>query len=155
MGFSTEVGDFSRLTYHNGKPKIVSQQGSQIPGSGESRKIAGGPLYPAAQILAMLSSTEPTQIVNWTKKCIADAAKWELEESDIRELLELALRNGRFCGSEWCEQGNGGPWAACDAYSLIRREQYPNLRKEFDMEYYIKFAIAKSGRAILVASCHG
>ncbi|NKC13647.1 MAG: hypothetical protein GKR94_16095 [Gammaproteobacteria bacterium] len=67
--------------------------------------------------------------------------------------MEIALRSGRFRGSEWCKHSPNGPWAACDAYSLARRERMPYGRTQMDVEYYVKFAVAKTGK-LLIVSCH-
>ncbi len=78
----------------------------------------------------------------------------QLDADDLHELLEMALRAGRFRGTEWCVQRPDGPWAACDAYVVVRREWVPNAHREMDMEYYIKFAMAKTRTVLLVISCH-
>ena len=75
-------------------------------------------------------------------------------EDDLPGLIKLAVNRGRFIGAEWCQQNPDGPWAACDSYSVIRREWIDAAYKEMDMEYYIKFAIGKSGRILLLVSCH-
>ncbi|PLY15334.1 MAG: hypothetical protein C0631_07640 [Sedimenticola sp.] len=68
--------------------------------------------------------------------------------------MEIAVQSGRFRGAEWCVQHPNGPWAACDAYSFVRREWLAHAHREMSMEYYIKFAIAKTGKLLLVVSCH-
>jgi len=77
-----------------------------------------------------------------------------LDSEELFVLFTEALSKGRFIGSEWCQQQPTGPWAACDAYSLVRREWMSAARRELDMEYYIKFAIGISGTILLLASCH-
>ena len=47
-----------------------------------------------------------------------------------------------------------GPWAACDAYQLWHNEWVQAAYKEMCFEYYIKFAIGKSGKLLLLVSCH-
>lgn len=102
---------------------------------------------------ALLTGLGAQAVRAWTTKCQRDMQKWSLDTDDLCELLHIALRSGRFRGAEWCVQNQNSPWAACDAYSLVRREWIANARKEMDMGYYIKFAIAKTGKLLLVVSC--
>ena len=135
--------------------KIVSRFTGDLPlGDGECRKIAGGPLYSTDEVLVLLAGSGAQAVRAWTNRSQNDMQKWSLDTDDLCELLELAVRSGRFRGAEWCVQRPNGPWAACDAYSLMRREWIANARREMDMEYYIKFAIAKTGKLLLVVSCH-
>ncbi len=134
---------------------IVSRFSDGLPpGEGETRKIPGGPLYPAAEVLELLADVGDQAVRAWTDKCSKDMQKWSLDADDLCELLRIALNSGRFLGAEWCVQRPDGPWAACDAYSLVRQEWVCHARREMDMEYYIKFAIAKTGKILLVVSCH-
>lgn len=134
---------------------IVSRFTGDLPlDEGACRQIAGGPLYPAGEVLTLLAESGAQAVRAWTNKCQKDMQKWSLDTDDLCELMELAVRSGRFRGAEWCVQRPNGPWAACDAYSLVRREWIAYARREMDMEYYIKFAIAKTGRLLLVVSCH-
>lgn len=134
---------------------IVSRYGESLPKGGRfGRKIAGGPLYPADEVLELIGGDGSEVIRAWARKCGEDLQKWSLDADDVRELLEVALRSGRFIGSEWCVQRPNGPWAACDAYSLVRREWVAAARREMDLEYYLKFAIARTGAVLLLVSCH-
>lgn len=135
--------------------RIVSRYSGKLPlGEGVSRKIPGGPLYPPSEVLALLADSGSQAVHAWTDKCNRDIQKWSLDAEDLCELIEIAVRSGRFRGAEWCEQRPNGPWAACDAYSLVRREWMAFAHREMDMEYYIKFAVAKTGTVLLVVSCH-
>lgn len=78
----------------------------------------------------------------------------ELDGDDLAGLIGEAVRCGRFLGAEWCVQKPDGPWVACDAYSLRRHEWIEAAGKEMLAEYYIKFAIGKTGLLLLLASCH-
>lgn len=134
---------------------VVSEFAGDPPlAEGACREIAVGPLYPGAKILALLARSGSRAVRVWTKKCGTDLQKCSLDTEDLCELLATAVRSGRFCGAEWCVQRPNGPWAACDAYSVVRREWIAHAHKEFDVEYYLKFAIAKTGQLLLVASCH-
>ena len=77
-----------------------------------------------------------------------------LDTEDALELITLALRQGKFLDSEWCEEKPSGPWAACDAYCVYRSERIEKARKDMSIEYFVKFAIAKTGILILIISCH-
>lgn len=90
----------------------------------------------------------------WTRKCKDDLQKYFLDAEDAAGLLSEALQYGRYRDSEWCEQRPTGPWAACDAYTLMRKEWIPHAHKELQIEYYLKFAIARTGTVILLVSCH-
>lgn len=136
----------------NNQLNVSAYQGEPPVGSG-SRKIPGGPLYAANRVLEVLDKGEESTRA-WTRKCIGDLQKYALDGKDAVELLTEALQYGRYRDSEWCEQRPGGPWAACDAYTLVRKEWIPYAHKEFQIEYYIKFAIAKTGTVILLVSCH-
>jgi len=134
---------------------IVSRFVGDLPlGEAACRKITAGPLYPADEVLALLAGSGSQAVRAWTNKCHSDMQKWSLDTEDLVELIEVAVRSGHFRGAEWCVQRPNGPWAACDAYSLVRREWIPHARREMDMEYYLKFAIAKTGKLLLVVSCH-
>jgi len=134
---------------------IVSRYEGELPlGEGASRRIPGGPLYAAEEVVAVLESIGSSAVRSWTQKCSRDVQKLCLDAGDLYELIELAINNGRFRGAEWCVQRPGGPWAACDAYVVTRRERMPNANVEMDIEYYIKFAIGRSGAVLLIVSCH-
>lgn len=136
--------------------KIVSRFTGELPLEGTCLKISNGPLYPAEEVLALLTSLESQAqaIRAWTTKCAQDMQKWGIDADGACELIKQALRIGHFLGSEWCIQRPDGPWAACDAYSLVRREWIQHAYRELNVEYYTKFAIAKSGKILLVISCH-
>lgn len=134
---------------------IVSQyRADTIPPIGGNRKIAGGPLYRAKEVLELLADVENEPVIAWTRKCYENVFGLGFGQEELRELLRLAVVNGIFRDAEWCVQREGGSWAACDAYSVSRREWVANARKEMTIEYYVKFAISMSGRKVLLASCH-
>ena len=63
------------------------------------------------------------------------------------------LRADSYLHSEWCENGKGA-WAACDAYRLSRHEWIERAGKALAMDYFLKFAVNRSGHLVLAASCH-
>lgn len=115
--------------------------------------IEGGPLYPVDDVLALLAAGDG-QTLLWTRKCKNDVAQLTFEIADLRELLRQGLTKAQYLNSEWCVQKPTGPWAACDSYRLRRNEWIKHAHREMCIEYYVKFAIAKTGRLLLLVSCH-
>jgi hypothetical protein len=135
--------------------RIVSRfSGPPLPGEAAGRKISGGPLYEATEVLGLLDRAGGAAVQAWSRDCIRDVQKLELDGDDLAGLIGEAVHCGRFLGAEWCVQKPDGPWAACDAYSLRRHEWIEAAGKEMLAEYYIKFAISKTGLLLLLASCH-
>lgn len=114
-------------------------------------KIPGGPLYPAEEIIRILDAAPP---VLATRKCAQDAQNLCLDLADIGHLIKEAVSHGQYIDSEWCEQKAGGPIAACDAYKLRRMEWNEAAHKYLECRYYLKFAIAKTGKIVITISCH-
>ena len=135
---------------------VVSQyigEGPPRPGSGESRKIPGGPLYKAMDVLNLLHPDFPA-VKLWTHRCHVSVLAWKLKEKDLCELVGTAVDSlDQFHDSEWCLQGPDGPWAACDAY-LVKRKRLPRAIAKIGMGFYVKFAIHYTGRRLLLVSCH-
>ncbi len=131
--------------------KIISLYGAESQEIGEKREIQDGPLYDKDHVLRLLDEEE---IVVWTRKCLRDLQRWEIDLEDVAELIKTALDKGTFLGSQWCEQKRSGPWAACDAYRIFRSEWSHVAHKKILVEYYVKFAINRKGRLLLVISCH-
>ncbi len=131
---------------------LVLSEYSGPPGcSGVSEKIPGGPLYDLARVQSLAASDQAIQL--WTKKCARDVANlgWDLEQ--VGQLL-LQLRVDRnYIDSEWCDNGKNA-WVAADAYSLRRSEWVAAARKDMLIEYFVKFAIGRSGSLVLIVSCH-
>ncbi len=135
--------------------KVISLYGAESQEIGQKREIQGGPLYDKNHVLRLL---DEEKIVIWTRKCLGDLQRWEIDPEDVAELIKTALDKGVFLGSQWCEQERNDPWAACDAYRIFRSEWSHVAHKEISVqravEYYVKFAINKKGRLLLVISCH-
>lgn len=113
-------------------------------------KIGCGPLYDLVRVQAMASNS---QLAAWTEKCRKDVHKWfdgDLER--VADLL-LSLQPKDYIDSEWCENGKGAI-AACDAYSLNVTETAPATGQPVRMEYFVKFAVSKTGALVLIVSCH-
>lgn len=131
---------YKNLSAFNGVPPAVN----------EERKITGGPLYELAKIQAL---TEQPETVNlWTAKCRRDAANLTLDTSDLGEMIR-ELTNNDYRDSEWCDNGKDS-WAACDAYTLKRSEFVERAGKWFSIVYFLKFAESKTGKLVLMVSCH-
>lgn len=118
------------------------------------RKIIGMPLYSQAEVLALLNEQGSECIIAWTRKCKNDLQKYTLDSEDVLELVKLCFQGGRFLSSEWCRQSPDGCWAACDAYIVCIKQWIPSAHKDMNVEYYVKFAISKTGKVLLLVSCH-
>lgn len=130
----------------------VSRFDGIIPcSSSPDRSIPGGPLYPRDEVLLL---SQANKIELWSVGSIRDAEKWELDQDSIAGLITSAMQAGAFKSSEWCLQGSFGPWAACDVYIVTRFEWYQYAYKDIATEYYLKFAISKTGRMLLTVSNH-
>lgn len=117
----------------------------------DSRIICDGPIYCREEWLALAKAKK---LNFWTRDSARDAANLSLSAGDIADLLVLALEQGRFRGSQWCRQRPDGPWAACDAYTVTRREWNEYAHKEIETTYYLKAAISKAGTLLFSASNH-
>lgn len=115
--------------------------------------IDGGPLYDVSDVLSLIDLGD-THTTVWTSKGRIDVQKLAYEISDVRELLKHAIQYGKYNKSEWCLQKPTGPWAACDGYVVKRNEWIPHAHKDMCIEYYVKFAIGKTGKLLLLVSCH-
>jgi hypothetical protein len=116
------------------------------------RKIViAQPLYPAADVLALVARGVVANRL-FTTDCATDVARMEWNLRDVLELVQEAIEDGTYKGSEWCKHGSKGPIAACDAYSVRRRVKIEFAFKT--IKYYVKFAISKSGTLLLIFSCH-
>ena len=134
----------------NALRNVSAYEGSP-PDEGGDRTISGGPLY-APDDLAALAGED--QVTFWSAGAIRDAAKWSLAVPDVAHLVERAVRQGRYRGSEWCIQKPNGPWAACDAYTVTVDEWVEATRRSMPVPYYLKFCIAKTGGVLLLVSNH-
>lgn len=131
---------FKNLSAYEGAP----------PKDGGSRKITGGPLYELAKIQAL--SAQPGSVKLWTRRCVDKAADLGFDAAGVGGLIR-ELSNQDYRDSEWCENGKGGT-AACDAYTLSRLEHVEATNKSYRIEYFLKFALSKTGTLVLMVSCH-
>lgn len=114
----------------------------------------GKPLYAPEDVLAILSKGEDS-ILLWTEKCNADVRNLGWDNEDVVALLKHALTAGNKLPPQWCCQNPTGPVAACDAISVLRKEEHPSKDGVVIWpKYYIKFAISKTGKVVLIISCH-
>ncbi|NWF45277.1 hypothetical protein F3K02_08425 [Hydrogenophaga sp. D2P1] len=114
-------------------------------------KIARGPLYELAAVQALVQDEE--KLKAWTDKCRNDLRKWF--DDDLQRVADLigSLKKSDYIDSEWCENGKGAV-AACDAYSIRRFERAPATGQALQMDYFLKFAVSKTGTLVLMVSCH-
>lgn len=135
------------------KMVVVSEYSSKPPevlGTGRI-KIAGGPCYELTRVQALIQ--DENQLMAWTEKCRKDVHKWF--DADLQRVAELVwcLRASDYIDSEWCENGKGAI-AACDAYRVCGIETAPATGQILRMEYFLKFAVSKTGTVMLMVSCH-
>lgn len=130
---------------------ISAYEGSPPENNKETRIIKGGPIYSPSKVRAAL---EKKRAITWTADAGEDLQDLNLTVDDAVHLISQAVKNGRFLNSQWCQQKFEGPWAACDSYKLALLEWNENAFKELESEYYLKFALAKSGALVFVISCH-
>ena len=130
---------------------VVSEYSQDPPVEFGRFKIAGGPLYGLERIQVLIE--DEANLLAWTQKCRNDVHKYF--SGDLAEVSDLLqrLKTSDYRDSEWCENGRGS-LAACDAYAVRRTEAVPATGKREAFEYFLKFAIGKSGVLVLVVSCH-
>jgi len=130
----------------------VSSYGGTPPDPDDDLDIKeGGPIYPVEDIKAL---AEQGRVTLWSRGAQEDAQKWELDSDELAFLARLALDQNGYLHSRWCLQGRDGPWAACDAYQVTRKEWVPTARREMTIKYYLKFGISKAGTVLLMVSNH-
>jgi hypothetical protein len=130
---------------------IVSEYSSNPPTESGRVKIAEGPLYSLARVQAVIQ--QGNQLQAWTEKCRKDIRKWF--DDDWQRVSDILgnLKDADYIDSEWCENGKGAI-AACDAYSYHVTEAAPATGKSLRMEYFVKFAVSRTGTLVLMVSCH-
>lgn len=131
---------------------VLSEYSSTPPKQSGRMKIdVDVPLYDLARVQALAAHED--QIFLWTAKCRKDVLN--LFDSDLAQVAELiqALTAADYIDSEWCENGRGA-LAACDAYRICRQETMPATGRSMTVSYFVKFAIGKTGRLVLMVSCH-
>lgn len=114
-------------------------------------KIERGPLYDLARVQQLVDN--PDSINLFTRTCIGKVH--ELFDSDTEQVAVLiqALDPRDYIDSEWCGNGKSGV-AACDAYRIRRTEVIAATSKPATVEYFLKFAVGKTGKLVLLVSCH-
>jgi hypothetical protein len=129
---------------------ILSEYISDPPAKPGRVKIdVSGPLYDLARIRALV--VDESRLWLWTERCRKDVH--ELFDSDLEQVAGLVLGPMEYINSEWCENGKGAI-AACDAYRVRRAEWVAAANRTMTMEYFVKFAIGKTGQLVLLVSCH-
>lgn len=108
-------------------------------------------MYGLRRVQALVDDPDAITVV--TDKCRRDLHN--LFDSDTEQVAGLiqALGPQDYIDSEWCENGKSGV-AACDAYRIRRAEVIPATGKTATLEYFLKFAIGKTGKLVLMVSCH-
>lgn len=131
---------------------VLSEYSQHPPEDGQGRvKIANGPLYALERVQTL--ARDESRLNTWTEKCRKDVRKWFDDDLERVGELVLSLRPGDYIDSEWCENGKGAI-AACDAYSVSVVETAPATGHPMRMDYFLKFAVSKTGALVLIVSCH-
>lgn len=127
-----------------------------VPPECDDRKrnrIGEKPLYAKEAVLSILRG-EADPVILWTDRCIKNVGSLDWGPDDVVRLVQGALNDGTYLNSSWCSQGANGNWAACDAYRVMFEEWAPHLHQMRSLEYYLKFAISRTGKVVLIVSCH-
>jgi hypothetical protein len=135
------------------KAIVLSEYSSsppQVLGTGRI-KIDDGPLYDLERIQNLVN--DESRLLAWTEKCRRDIRKLFDDDLSCVAGLIQCLKPTDYIDSEWCENGRGA-LAACDAYSIRRLEVMAATGKSIPVEYFLKFAIGKTGKLVLTVSCH-
>lgn len=130
---------------------VLSEYSQDPPTKFGRFKISNGPLYDLARVQSLVE--DENRLKAWTKKCRNDVDKYF--DGDYEEVAKLiqGIKARDYIDSEWCENG-GGSIAACDAYTVRRQEEMPGTGKLTTFDYFLKFAISKTGTLVLAVSCH-
>lgn len=117
--------------------------------------IANGPLYTLKSLSDVLSKGEDVIKLS-TKTCISEVQyRLNMDMSGVLGLLRyIAEGKASYLKSEWCLLNAKGHCAACDSYKITRLEWIPTAHADMPCDYYVKFALHKSGNLVLVISCH-
>lgn len=139
-------------SYHCGKLMNVGRR-TDIPEPVDwtvktQRLITAGPLYPIDDVQELLGHGVIATSL-FTTDAGADAADECLSLADVIKIVKEAIEHGRYKNSQWCRHSSEGPFAPCDAYS-IRRKNISGVTSNF----YVKFAISRTGALLLIFSCH-
>jgi len=121
------------------------------PEEGADRRIAGGPIYSTKELLEILSGGGG--VVKPAGNCVKQLQALSFDEDDAAELLVRGLTQGRYKNSEWAGCG-GNSVAACDVYIARRLEDVGSSHGPAEVEYYLKFAIGRTGKVIVLVRCH-
>lgn len=119
-----------------------------------NRRIAGGPVYDLHDVRELLRRLGGQCIHPWSRKCVRDIQELSFDNNDIAKLLNDGLQNATYRGSEWCQGSNRLAVAACDSYRIYRSEWNEKTGDYLELEYYVKFAIGRTGGMLILASCH-
>ena len=119
--------------------------------AGAQRGIKNGPLYPPEEVIAM--ATNADSIRPSTRKCLKDMQSLGLDNSSLATLVIMAVQVGCYRGSMWCKLKERSI-AACDEYVVVDSTWSEAASKELDCTFYIKFAISRTGKLLLLVSCH-
>lgn len=125
---------------------ISAYTGAPPPTSECSRKIPGGPIYSLDSVRACKTAHAGG------RKASNDIETLGYLLEDIPGIAADAVKLGAYKGAEWCAVGSR--WVAADAYTYVETSCCEYTGKELHCDIYLKFAIASSGKIIIINSLH-
>lgn len=130
------------------------------------------PLYPIEEVLGLISTLQSEDDeddffyfatddsrVDWRKLTMRHdgvilTKSGVTEELRPRHFFEAALSQAQFRKSELCKTSRPYRWLACDVYVFDLEYWRPDLRQEFPVEVYLKFALNENGSVAFICSLH-
>lgn len=130
------------------------------------------PLYPIEEVLGLISNLQSEDDeddffyfatddsrVDWQNLAMRHdgvilTKSGATEELRPRHFFEVALSQARFRKSELCKTSKPHRWLACDVYVFDLEYWRADLRKEYPVEVYLKFALNENGTVALICSLH-
>lgn len=130
------------------------------------------PLYPIDELLGLISNLQSEDDeddffyfatddsrVDWHKLVMRHdgvilTKSGATEELRPRHFFEVALSQAQFKKSELCKTSKPQRWLACDVYVFDLEYWRADLRKEYPVKVYLKFALNGNGTVALICSLH-
>ncbi|MEM6050490.1 hypothetical protein AAH450_07890 [Erwinia sp. P7711] len=128
--------------YKTGAPKDALKDG-------EERLINSGPLYPD-----LLENLDRCQVNSVTTNTNNFMTLHMIDLGDLRGFAKLALSQGEYLNSQWCNGNAPKGIFACDAYIVPAPLYTPQERREMTTLMYVKLCITDTGNTVAVISLH-
>lgn len=111
------------------------------------RHIGERPIYKLDSV-KQLKSGDFFLVTAKCKRDVPEQLNWDI--TDVHAAVLQLEVNKHFKNAEWC-QSSAGSWLPCDAYVM---RDYDDGKAEWPCDLYIKYAMAVTGTALLIVSCH-